>query len=205
MKRLFGVFAPTLAAVLVIAGGSSAQSADTTYDVTTLAGKVASLSGTAPLQIRFSAFIEQEAEEGDANPVPATPITPVHVLGSPLDATSVPGPAVTVNQDTAAAPQNETSIAVDPNNPSRVVASANDYVTRSWSCSISGTPCSALGDGYSGTYYSNNSGTTWCCASSPNSNYAPTTDPSQIGTLIPGVEHLVGGQYDAGGDPSVAF
>ena len=196
MKRLFGVFAPALAAVLVIAGGSSAQSADNTYDVTTLAGKVASLNGTAPLQIRFSAFIEQEAEEGDANPVPATPITPVHVPGSPLDATSVPGPAVTVNQDTAAAPQNETSIAVDPNNSSRIVASANDYVARSWSCSISGTPCSALGDGYSGTYYSNNGGTTWCCTSS---------DPSHLGTLIPGVTHLAGGPYDAGGDPSVAF
>src|SRR5205823_1173685 len=45
MKRLSGVFAPALAAVLVIAGGSSAQSADNTYDVTTLAGKVASLNG----------------------------------------------------------------------------------------------------------------------------------------------------------------
>jgi hypothetical protein len=196
MKRLFGVFAAALAAVLVIAGGSSAQSADKTYDVTTLAGKVASLNGTAPLQIRFSAFIEQEAEEDDATPVPATPITPVHVPGSPLDATSVPGPAVTVNQDTAAAPQNETSIAVDPNNSSRIVAAANDYVTRSWSCSISGTPCSALGDGYSGTYFSNNGGTAWCCASS---------DPSHLGTLIPGVTRLAGGPYDAGGDPSVAF
>src|SRR5256886_6893586 len=196
MKRLFGVFAPALAAVLVTAGGSSAQSADKTYDVTTLAGKVASLNGTAPLQIRFSAFIEQEAEEGDANPVPATPITPVHVPGSPLDATSVPGPAVTVNQDTAAAPQNETSIAVDPNNSSRVVASANDYVTRSWSCSIGATPCSALGDGYSGTYYSNNGGTTWCCTSS---------DPSHLGTLIPGVTRLAGGPYDAGGDPALTF
>ena len=143
-----------------------------------------------------SSDLEQEAAEGDANPVPATPITPVHVPGSPLDATSVPGPAVTVNQDTAAAPQNETSIAVDPNNSSRIVASANDYVARSWSCSISGTPCSALGDGYSGTYYSNNGGTTWCCTSS---------DPSHLGTLIPGVTHLAGGPYDAGGDPSVAF
>src|SRR5207244_6001348 len=134
---------PARAAVLVIAGGSAAQPADKTYDVTTLAGKVASLNGTAPLQIRFSAFIEQEAEEGDANPVPATPITPVHVPGSPLDATSVPGPAVTVNQDTAAAPQNETSIAVDPHNSSRIVASANDDIARSRSRSESGTPDSA--------------------------------------------------------------
>ena len=72
----------------------------------------------------------------------------------------------------------------------------NDYVTRAWTCTISGTPCSALGDGYSGTYFSNNGGGSWCCVS---------TDPSHLGTLIPGVERLVGGIYDAGGDPAVAF
>jgi hypothetical protein len=105
-------------------------------------------------------------------------------------------PAVTVNQDTAAASQNETSIAVDPNNPNRIVASANDYVTRTWSCSIGGTPCSRLGDGYSGTYFSNDGGATWCCSSS---------DPAHLGTLIPGVERLTGGIYDAGGDPALTF
>jgi hypothetical protein len=93
----------------------------------------------------------------------------------------------------------------DPNNPNRIVGGANDYVTRTWNCTVNGIPCSALGDGYSGTYYSNNGGSTWCCNSNPNSDYTPTTDPSQIGTLIPGVEHLVDGPYDAGGDPSVAF
>jgi hypothetical protein len=103
---------------------------------------------------------------------------------------------VLVNRDTAAAPQNETSIAVDPNNANRVVSSANDYVTRTWTCTISGTPCSALGDGYSGTYYSNDGGSSWCCASS---------DPAHLGTLIPGVTRLAGGPYDAGGDPAVAF
>jgi hypothetical protein len=196
MKRYFGVFAVVIAALLAVAGGSSASSADNTYDINTLAGKVASLNGTAPLQIRFSAFIEEEAEESGAIPGPTSPITPINVLGSPLDGNTVSAPAVTVNQDTAAAPQNETSIAVDPNNPNRVVASANDYVARTWSCSISGTPCSGLADGYSGTYYSNNAGTTWCCTSS---------DPAHLGTLIPGVTRLTGGPYDAGGDPSVAF
>jgi hypothetical protein len=103
---------------------------------------------------------------------------------------------VTVNQDTAGAPQNETAIAVDPTNPDRLVAGANDYVTRTWSCTISDTPCSALGDGYSGTYFSNDGGQTWCCTA---------TDPDHLGTLVPGVEHLTGGPYDAGGDPAVAF
>lgn len=165
------------------------------YDINTLAGKVASVNGTAGLQIRFSAFIEEESLDPSA-PTPMAPITPSNVLSSPLDGNSILAPAVTVDQDTAAAPQNETSIAVDPNRSSRVVASANDYVSRTWSCTISGTPCSALGDGYSGTYFSNDGGATWCCVS---------TDPNHLGTLIPGVERLTGGIYDAGGDPSVAF
>ena len=67
---------------------------------------------------------------------------------------------------------------------------------RTWTCTIDGTPCSALGDGYSGTYYSNDGGATWCCAS---------TDPDHLGTLIPASPRLAGGQYDAGGDPAVAF
>src|SRR2546430_4202022 len=147
------------------------------------------------LQTRFSALIEQEADQEDAATSPSA-ITPAHVLSSPLDGTSVLAPAITVNQDTAAASQNETAIAVDPNNPNRVVAAANDYVTRTWTCSVNGTPCSALGDGYSGTYFSNDGGATWCCVA---------TDPAHQGTLIPGVTRLSGGIYDAGGDPALAF
>lgn len=179
----------------VLVPAASAASAKT-YDITTLAGKVASVNGTAGLQTRFSAFIEEEAALEAPNLVPSAPITPSFVLSSPLDGTSVQPPAVTVNQDIAAAPQNETAIAVDPNNPNRVVAAANDYVTRTWACTVNGTPCSALGDGYSGTYFSNDGGSTWCCTS---------TDPSHLGTLIPGVTRLAGGQYDAGGDPALAF
>jgi hypothetical protein len=191
------VFRFMLCFFLATAGMFPQRSSGQTYhNINTLAGKVAAVNGTAGLQIRFSAFIEQEAQENFAPSPSSSPITPPFVLSSPLDGTSIVAPDVTVNQDTAAAPQNETSIAVDPNNANRVVASANDYVTRTWTCMISGTPCSALGDGYSGTYFSNDSGKTWCCVSS---------DPSHLGTLIPGVEHLVGGQYDAGGDPAVAF
>ena len=182
-----------LLATVTVQPGSAAK---VQYDITTLAGKVASTHGTAGLQIRFSALIEEEAEEGDANLVPAAPITPGFVLSSPLDGTTVQGPAVTVNLDTAGAPQNETAIAVDPNHPNRVVAGANDYVTRTWTCTVNGTPCSGLGDGYSGTYFSNDGGHTWCCNSS---------DPAHLGTLIPGVTRLAGGQYDAGGDPALAF
>lgn len=189
-----------LIAAAILTGGAAAfaaipaQAAPKSYDITTLAGKVASLNGTAGLQIRFSAFIQEEA--ADVSAPPAAAITPTFVLGSPLDGNTVTPPDVTVNQDMAAAPQNETAIAVDPTNPNVIVAGANDYVSRTWTCTIAGTPCSALGDGYSGTYLSTDGGSTWCCTA---------TDPNHLGTLIPGVERLTGGQYDAGGDPAVAF
>jgi hypothetical protein len=179
---LGAIVTAAIVAWLTAAAGASPTNTSATYDTSTLAGKVASVNGTTGLQIRMSAFLQEEAEE-EAAQAPAA-ITPAFVLSSPLDGNTVLAPDVTVNQDTAAAPQNETAIAVDPNNPNRVVSGANDYVTRTWSCTIGGTPCSALGDGYSGTYFSNDSGQTWCCTSS---------DPAHIGTLIPGVEHLVGG------------
>jgi hypothetical protein len=194
LKRSLAVLA-SVALVGGVAAALPAQAATKTYDINTLAGKVASLRGTAGLQIRFSAFLEEEAQDSSAPPT-ASAITPTFVPGSPLDGNVVQPPDVTVNQDSAAAPQNETAIAVDPNNANRIVAGANDYVTRTWTCTIGGTPCSALGDGYSGTYFSNDGGSTWCCTSS---------DPDHIGTLIPGVEHLTGGPYDAGGDPAVAW
>src|SRR6266850_2995161 len=187
LMRLRSCWVLVAAAMLPVAWGQ-------THDINTLAGKVASVNSTAGLQIRFSAFIEEESVDNGAPSAP--PITPAFVLSSPLDGSSILPPAITVNQDTAGAPQNETSIAVDPNNANRVVASMNDYVTRTWSCFIAGTPCSALGDAYSGTYFSNDGGSTWCCVSS---------DPSHLGTLIPGVERLTGGIYDAGGDPALAF
>jgi hypothetical protein len=186
----------TLLALLIGGLAQTSAAASPSYDVNTLAGKVASLNGTAGLQIRFSAFVEQEAQVETPNFTSSTTITPAFVLSSPLDGSSVAAPDVTVNQDTAAAPQNETAIAVDPNHANRVVGGANDYVTRTWACDINGTPCSALGDGYSGTYYSNDGGATWCCTSS---------DPAHLGTLIPGVTRLAGGPYDAAGDPALAF
>ena len=128
-----------VAAALLTMALPGALAASPSYDISTLAGKVASLRGTAGLQVRFSSFLEEEASEGSAPPAPNAPITPSFVLSSPLDATSIAGPDVLVNQDTAAAPQNETSIAVDPNNANRVVSSMNDYVTRTWTCSISDT------------------------------------------------------------------
>ncbi len=204
MKRATLWVLLVLGIALVLAGSpayassANANSSSTTYNTTTLAGKMASIEGTAGLQIRASAFLQDEASGADvqANPGPATPITPSFVLSSPLDGSSITAPAVTVNHDQNGAPQNEPAIAIDPNDANRIVAGMNDYITRTWSCMIGSTPCSALGDGYSGTYFSNDGGQTWCCVA---------TDPQHLGTLIPGVEHLTGGIYDAGGDPSLAF
>ena len=90
-------FAFALLLPLALTAGLMAQ----TYDIRTLSGKVASVHGTAGLQIRFSAFIEDEADNSDLapNPSPNTIITPTFVLTSPLDLVSVAPPAVTVNQD----------------------------------------------------------------------------------------------------------
>src|SRR5437879_6948002 len=200
LKHISVAILLALSLAMVSIGPRSTAASQTTYDTNTLAGKAAAVQAAQSqgLQIGLSSFILQEADASDlaTNPTPNDPITPSFVLSSNLDGTAVQAPDVTVNQDTAAATQNEPVIAVDPNNPNRLVAASNDYVTRTWTCTVGGTPCSALGDGYSGTYYSNDGGKTWCCVA---------TDPQHIGTLIPGVEHLVGGQYDAGGDSNLAF
>src|SRR5438128_3571913 len=188
-----------IAAGIQVSAASPNTSASPTYDITTLAGKVASIRGTQGFYLRTSALLEQEADNldvGASPPYSPNAITPTFVLSSPLDGTSVSSPAVVVNQDPNAASQNEPAIAVDPGNPNRIVVAMNDYVSRSWSCAIAGSPCSALGDGYSGTYFSNDGGATWCCT---------PTDPAHLGTMIPGVERLTGGIYDAGGDPALAF
>jgi hypothetical protein len=200
LKHISVAILLALSLAMVSIGPRTTAAPQTTYDINTLAGKAAAVQAAQGqgLQIGFSGFILEEANTSDlaTSSTPSTPITPVHVLNSTLDNISVKSPDVTVNQDKAAATQNEVVIAVDPNNPNRIVAAANDYVTRTWTCTVGGTPCSRLGDGYSGTYFSNDGGTTWCCVA---------TDPQNIGTLIPGIEHLVGGQYDAGGDPVLAF
>ena len=200
LKHISVAILLALSLAMVSIGPRSTAASQTTYDTNTLAGKAAAVQAAQNqgLQINLSNFILEEADTADlaTNPTPDTPITPSFVLSSNLDGSTVQAPDVTVNQDTAAATQNEPVIAVDPNNPNRLVAASNDYVTRTWTCTVGGTPCSALGDGYSGTYYSNDGGKTWCCVA---------TNPQNIGTLIPGIEHLVGGQYDAGGDPNLAF
>src|SRR3989442_11135620 len=179
-----------IASAIPASAAASGATPSGNFDIAPLAGKVASIRATEGFHLRLSSLVESQAGESEevSAAAPGDPITPTFVLSSPLDGTSVGAPAVTVNQDTHAASQNEPAIAVDPNNPNRIVAASNEYVSRTWSCRIDGVPCSALGDAYSGTYYSNDGGAPWCCVA---------TDPRHLGTIIPGVNRLAGGQYDA--------
>src|SRR5947208_7064220 len=56
-------------------------------------------------------------------PGPGAPQNP----GNPPGPAKSVGPNVVANQDKTRFPQNETPIAVDPNNPNRLLAGANDY------------------------------------------------------------------------------
>jgi hypothetical protein len=66
-RRLFlligGLFSLSLVVSLLLWAPSGAH-ASSTYNINTLAGKVASVNGTAGLQIRMSAFLQQEADAG---------------------------------------------------------------------------------------------------------------------------------------------
>src|SRR5690242_13563495 len=103
-RRLFlllgGLFSLSLVMSFLLWVPSGAH-ASGSYNINTLAGKVASVNGTAGLQTRMSAFLQQEADAGEVGASNPGAITPANVLSSPLDGTSVLAPDVTVNQDTA--------------------------------------------------------------------------------------------------------
>src|SRR5207245_10964796 len=91
-----------MAAGVQVSAASLNTSSSPTFDITTLAGKVASIQGTQGFYLRASALIEQEAdisEVGASPPFSSTPITPIHVLSSSLDGTSVLSPALVLDQD----------------------------------------------------------------------------------------------------------
>src|SRR2546425_399891 len=141
-------FAVIAAGVQVSAASSNASSSPT-YDITTLAGKVASIRGTQGLYLRTSALIEQEADKldvGASPPYSPDAITPRYVLSSPLDGTSVSIPDVVVNQDSNAASQNEPAIAVDPSNPNRIVVNKASFDSKealSWGPLSNNNPTTA--------------------------------------------------------------
>src|SRR5437879_13205378 len=103
-----------------------AAASQTSYDINTLAGKLASVNNTPGLLISLSGYLQQEADMSDqatstvAVASTNSPISPTYVLNSTLDGTTVKSPDVTVNQDTAAATQNEPTVAIDPNNANRI-------------------------------------------------------------------------------------
>jgi hypothetical protein len=112
--RYATVFVFLLLGLLVVASGAQASSASVNPPSARLRGHNPAI--LAPIEMEARAI-------EPANTAPSGPITPIHVLSSALDGESVEEPAVTVNQDTHAATQNEPAIAVDPNNPNRMTTS----------------------------------------------------------------------------------
>jgi hypothetical protein len=71
MREHFAAVAAISAALTVAwlsVSVGAGQHVTTTYDISTLAGKISSLNGTQGLQIRMSAFLQEEAEDVRASP-----------------------------------------------------------------------------------------------------------------------------------------
>jgi len=100
------------AAVLVVLACSASAASQQTYAIKTRAGKVASLYGTAGLQIRFSALLEEEAEAEDA--VSGAPITQSFVTASSHVRRMVPGSPAWKPQATFTEVSNGTSSSSGP-------------------------------------------------------------------------------------------
>ena len=109
-----------------------------------------------------------------------TQVVPLPASHQPV-ATSPPlaGVNITVDSPTAGA-QDETSIAVNTNNPSDLIGGSNDYRT---------------GDSRCGRYLSTNNGGTWTDLTP----FAMFTDPSYANNLATNIP------FTAAGDPGVAF
>src|SRR5207244_11711421 len=86
-----------------------ATASQTSYDTTTLAGKLASVNNTPGLLISLSGYLQQEADMSDqaANSAALastnSPITTTYVLNSTFDGTTVESPDVIDNQTPRAA------------------------------------------------------------------------------------------------------
>src|SRR5438132_370861 len=93
IRKLLALFLIILSAAM-LTSLKPATASQTSYDINTLAGKLASVNNTPGLLISLSDFLQQEADMSDqnANPTPNDPITPVHVLNSTLDGTTVQSP-----------------------------------------------------------------------------------------------------------------
>jgi|GEM_PF-4733544 len=66
-------------AIPVLFAAHAAKADAPTYDITTLAGKVASLNGTAGLQIRFSPLSSKRQRRAFQGPLPVHPPLTLHL------------------------------------------------------------------------------------------------------------------------------
>src|SRR5207245_6449522 len=91
-----------IAAGVQVSAASPNTSASPTYDITPLAGKVASIRGTQGFYLRTSALLAEEPDNldvGASPPYSPNAITRSFFLSGPLDATSVSPPSLAVSKD----------------------------------------------------------------------------------------------------------
>src|SRR2546430_8391577 len=105
MRYVVGIVVLVLGFVLIAAGAPASAASkgnSQTFDITTLAGKIASIQATDGFYLRVSPFLEQDADAADAAPAagPSAPITPTFILPGPAVGPTPAAPAATVHQDT---------------------------------------------------------------------------------------------------------
>jgi len=150
--------------------------AQTAAPVSKVSGPVqAQPSGTLELAkqgLDISLAGGDDAGVQEAFPGTGVPRTPPHFA-----------PDVIVNQDRSALPHNETSVAINPNNPDNLVVGANDY---------------SLGFGTSGFYSTFDGGQSWYggLLPMPTVYFEPPGQPTVPRTLL---------ALDGGGDPAIAY
>ncbi len=146
----------------------------------------AAVKGHLPFSIKLGygdapAQCQQYIPTGNTNPYAPFTTTVDMVVGDPINAGSG------VNQG-CRTPQNETAIAVNPNDPNNLVAGANDYRQ----CCVVSADGSLRNDGGGIAFVSHNGGVSW------------------TNVQLPGLTHLSGGQgnfkkMDSAGDPAIVF
>ena len=157
MKTRSSIAILTLLALLLVALGLSTSAARAEDD--------------QPLPVthqRFNGLEGPLTQEGDGRLTPSSIRNP----SSPICSTET-SLAANVNTDCEGnAPHNETSIAVNPNNPQHLIGSANDYQIL---LSPGGTVYETV---YSRAHVSMDGGKTWTTYPIPFKNYTSTGDPA---------------------------
>jgi subtilisin family serine protease len=146
-------------------------------------------NGVTTPRVAALAAVQAVVEPPTSTPAPTS--TPsVTATGTPTPSAPAFGANVRVNQDASSRPQNEPSITINPADPNKLVAGANDYRCLAATCS----------DGHPGVYRSTNEGASWSDAGVGGGVAGILPDPPGF---IWGSRNTSGEL--AGGDPALAW